>query len=320
MIRFNSGPRPARRSRLLALWGALLLPVCLAFAAPLLAQETPPAPATPDSAAITETPAFLPPPVWISPTPDENGVIAVVVQPDESLWIIAARAGLTLPDLLALNNLTEADVIRPGDVIILAVGTPPPTAVSPEMMTPTATPPPPTLRPTQPPPAATICLSAFEDSNQNGIRDPDEPATPGVAFTVFNRDVVIGNIITDGRAEPHCLPGLAPGEYYVTRSILPGEILTTEGEWALVIANNSTLTQAFGSVRAAATPSPTAPALAAGGELPAAAAPESVPPAGPPATAPRSDALLWGGVGLLFVGGLLLLAAVLILLIRRTRA
>jgi hypothetical protein len=225
-----------------------------------------------------------------------------------------------LPDLLALNNLTEADVIRPGDVIILAMGTPPPTAVSPEMLTPTATPPPPTLRPTQQPPAATICLSAFEDANQDGIQDPSEPATPGVAFTVFNRDVVIGNIITDGRAEPHCLPGLAPGEYYVTRSILPGEILTTEGEWALVIANNSTLTQAFGSVRTAATPSPTGNAAIAQAEEGEATVPPAVPDTAAVVGNSGSNTLLWGGVGLLFVGGLLLLAAVLILLFRRTRA
>lgn len=268
------------------------------------------------------TPAV--PPAWISPTPDATGAIIVVVQPGESLWIIAARAGLTLPDLLALNNLTEADVIRPGDVIIIGMGTPAAAAetpVSPENMTPTTTPPPPTLRPTQPPAAATICLSAYEDTNRNGLQDANEPATPGVAFTVFNREVVIANVITDGRAEPHCLPGLAPGEYYVTRSILPGEILTTEGDWALVIANNSTLTQAFGSIRAAPSPAATGPPIVAQGGQTAANDTTAVEPDAPaPVNEPATDALLWGGVGLLFAGGLLLLAAVLLLLYRRSRA
>lgn len=286
------------------------------------------------SASAQETTPEAPPPTWISPTPDETGAITVVVQPDESLWIIAARAGLTLPDLLALNNLTEDDVIRPGDVIIIGYGTPPPTLVSPEQLTPTTTPPPPTLRPTQPPPEAAICLSAFEDSNQNGIRDEGETATAGVAFTVYNRDAVVANVITDGRAEPHCLSDLAPGEYYVTRSILPGEVLTTDGDWALVLADDSTLFQSFGSVRAAGTPG--AGTAAAGASLatpdPAATSPaaadsiassvagaETEGEVSEPAAA-QTDWLLWGGTGLLFLGGLLLLTAVLILLNRRSRA
>jgi hypothetical protein len=301
----------------------------LAGGHPANAQDTP----TPDPALVAPPLGAAPQPLpggWISPTPDENGIIAVIVQPDESLWIIAARAGLTLPDLLALNNLTENDVIRPGDVIIIGTGTPPPTAISPELFTPTITPPPPTLRPTQPAPAATICLTAFEDANQNSIRDAGEPATPGVAFTVFNRDQVVANVITDGREEPHCVPDLIPGEYYVTRSILPGELLTTDGDWALVIADTSTLYQAFGSVRAAATPG--TPGIAAPGtaDSPASNATTSVnAPVGSDSSTPdaaqsatsgaETDPLLWGGMSLLLVGGLLLVAAVLILLIRRVR-
>ncbi len=292
-------------SRCPALWCVAAL--VLFAASPRLAQ------------AQDATPA-PPPAVWISPTPDESGIISVIVQPDESLWIIAARAGLTLPDLLALNNLTESEVIRPGDVIIIAQGPPPPTVASPEMFTPSATPPPPTLRPTVRPATATVCLTAFEDSNQDGIHDPNEPTTSGVAFTVFNRNAVVGNIITDGRADPHCVPNLAPGEYYVTRSILPGEMLTTDGDWALVIANDSTLYQAFGSVRAPSTPAAVATAIVSAAETNPNVAGPAEPIATPSADpAPNNNALLWGGVGLLGVGGLLLLTAVLILLFRRTR-
>lgn len=298
------------RSRLLALTCSVALVAWGAAVSAALAQETPGQDATPE----------LPPPVWISPTPDEYGVISVVVQPDESLWIIAARAGLTLPDLLTLNNLTENDVIRPGDIIIIGTGTPPPTAISPELFTPTITPPPPTLRPTQPPPAATICLTAFEDANQNRVRDNGEPTTAGVAFTVYNRDKVVANVITDGREEPHCVAGLAPGEYYVTRSILPGERLTTDGDWALVIANANTLYQAFGSIRSSATPVAGSPSAAPAGNV-TASAPMATQPAAPTAAdEPANGFLLWGGAGFLVLGGLLLLAAVLLLRSRRTRA
>ena len=80
---------------------------CLAAVPP--AQDATPA-STPSSAAT---------PVWVSPTPDETGAIVVIVQPGESLWVIAARAGLSLPELLALNDLSGSTVISPGDAIVI---------------------------------------------------------------------------------------------------------------------------------------------------------------------------------------------------------
>ena len=103
-----------RGSRWLAAW---LLGGALLGGAAVLAQTDPTPMPIPTPTIETPTPLPTLPFTWISPTPDETGVISVIVQPGESLWIIAARAGLTLPELLALNNLTEADVINPGDVL-----------------------------------------------------------------------------------------------------------------------------------------------------------------------------------------------------------
>lgn len=52
-------------------------------------------------------------------TPDAEGNIFVVVQPNDSLWAIAARAGIPLTELLALNNLAEDSIIAPGDVLLI---------------------------------------------------------------------------------------------------------------------------------------------------------------------------------------------------------
>src|SRR5690606_23052390 len=140
----------------------------------------------------------------------------------------------------------EQSIINPGDPIIIGYVTPE-VVVAPEEATPTATLPPPTPRPTEPRPEAAVCLSAFDDLNRNGIREAAEPLRAGVAFTVYNTDAVVANYTTDGRSEPKCLGGLSPGEYRVTRSIAPGELLTTGGDWSLSLSAGSELYQAFGS-------------------------------------------------------------------------
>lgn len=296
------------------LWAALLVP---------LRQDAP-----------TPPPSV---PVWISPTPDAEGVISVIVQPEESLWAIAARAGLTLPELLALNGLSESDIIRPGDTIIIGrVEAPPTAAPPPEEVEPTATRPPPTPRPTRRPPQATICLSAFADLNRNGVQDSGEPLRAGVAFTVYNSEAVVANYITDGVSEPHCLLPLPPGAYRVTRSVMPDEVLTTDGDWALQLGDENTLRQAFGSYTSAelsqAEPAPTATPAGPEATLSAAVAgatgteeesegAASTEPGDAVVSEANESGFNWqlAGVVALFGGGLLLLLAVLLLLVRQAR-
>lgn len=255
MTRLSSGPRlrlPAG-----ALLAGLLL---LGSAAALPAQEATPA-AYPAPAEVA--------PVWVSPTPDEAGMITVVVMPGDSLWAIAARAGLGVPQLAALNGLSEQAGLIAGQVLIIGYTTPPaplpdmtvvetPALETPMLQepepTPTDTPPPPTARATQPRPRATLCLSAFDDLDQDSLRDADEPLRAGVAFTVYTDQTVVANYITDGISEPRCFEGLSPGQYYVTRSISPGEQLTTNGNWALALSDGATLRQDFGSVVTSQTP------------------------------------------------------------------
>ncbi len=276
-------------------------PTATAFIAPL-ATDTPSAPT-------------LPPP-WVSPTPDEMGAIMVIVQPGESMWIIAARAGLTLPELLAMNNLTEADIISPGDVLLIGYATPTAPTTAPQLITPSATPPPPTPRITPTQAEASICLVAFDDLDRDGLRDPGEPLRAGVAFTVYNAQAVVANHISEATGT-NCLT-LPPGEYRVTRSVLSNEVLTTAGDWALSLGPGSELRQEFGSFIGEA------PAGTAVSQQPATAAPSPTAPVAPtePAESPTVPlSFVWrlAGVAVLFLVGLLLLGAVLILLYRGSR-
>ncbi|MCA9968776.1 MAG: LysM peptidoglycan-binding domain-containing protein, partial [Anaerolineales bacterium] len=257
-------------------------------------------------------------------TPDAEGVIYVEVQPNDSLWSIAARAGLTLAELLALNGLTESAVIRPGDRLIIGYGTPPATPTVPPL--PTATLPPPTPRPTVQPPRTALCLAAYDDQNRNGLFDAGEALRPAVAFTIFDETAVVANYVTDGVNEPHCIEGLRGGAYHITRSLAPDEVLTNDGNWRLTLAAGDVARLDFGSYRrlpmtetaaaetagpatvAAPTPRPAGVETAVA-PTPAAAAAESP-------TAPRNTtAFLAAGLVVM-----ILLVAVLFLLIwRRVR-
>jgi hypothetical protein len=177
-------------------------------------------------------------------TPDAEGLITIEVQPDDSLWSIAARAGISIPELLALNGLDETVVLQPGDTLIIARVTPPATATS-DVPTPTMVPPSPSPVPIKP--RTAVCFLAFIDLNRDGKLDEGEALRPNVAFTIYNEQAVVANYVTDGLAEPHCLEDLTPGIYHVTRSLTNDEVLTTEGDWALTLSEGSVLNLAFGS-------------------------------------------------------------------------
>ena len=66
-------------------------------------------------------------------------------------------------------------------------------------------------------PDGRICVTAFNDANQNGMREPMEPLLPDVVASLLNEQAVaVATYATDGQNEPHCFDALAPGTYTVT--------------------------------------------------------------------------------------------------------
>ena len=194
-------------------------------------------------------------------TPDADGVIYAIVQPNDSLWGIAARSGISLAELLDLNNLTEDALIQPGDRLIVGVVEPPATPTLDASPTTAVTRPPPTPTHTPPPPPLTaICLVAFTDENGNGQREPAEPLQTGVAFTVFTNEGVVANYVTDGESEPYCLTDLLPGDYQITRSVGREETLTNSGNRIVILEAGDQVILGFGGFLGA-TPLPTATAV-----------------------------------------------------------
>ncbi|MBS4024123.1 MAG: LysM peptidoglycan-binding domain-containing protein [Clostridia bacterium] len=88
------------------------------------------------------------PPVPTPPPTPPPGVRQYVVQPGDTLFLIARRFGTTVPAILAANpQITDPNVIFPGQIINIPVAVPP----TPPPTTPTP-PPTPTPMPTPPPP------------------------------------------------------------------------------------------------------------------------------------------------------------------------
>ena len=93
----------------------LLAIVCLTWTTPVIAQDPTPTPSSPTS---TPTPMLgASPTVGASPQPATGPIY--IVQAGDGLSSIASRFGVSLADLIAANNITDANNIAIGDQVII---------------------------------------------------------------------------------------------------------------------------------------------------------------------------------------------------------
>ncbi len=174
---------------------------------------------------------------FLTPTPAPDGRILYTVQQDDTLFRIAAVAGMTVEELMALNNLDPDDIIRPGDVLLLGLGGPALQATeTPAGVLPTVDPAnlPPT--PTSGPGTGTVCIFLYDDVNGDATRQEEEVAVPEGAISLSNRSgtVSIQAETIPGPADPAnedppriCIEELLEGEYIVYVAIPEGYNPTT---------------------------------------------------------------------------------------------
>lgn len=223
--------------------------------------------------------AFL---VLPTSTPDANGVIYAEIGPNDSVWSIAAKNGLTLDEILELNNMPQDEVIfvNQGDLLVVGFANPPAEAVeadsegseepaanaddatddtvevggsteasaeSDSEEVAAAEPVEVTAEPTEAPISGEICLKAYDDTNQNAAYDAGEPLRADVAFTILKDDQVQSSYISRVDTEVFCVEGLDAGAYRITRSKLPNETLSTAGDVNIMLSEGGSVTAEFGS-------------------------------------------------------------------------
>jgi LysM repeat protein len=282
------------------------------------------------AAAAPAAPAYVPGP---TATPNAEGIIYAEVQSGDSIWALAARAGISLDEILELNQMGKDDLLRPGDLVIVGHGEPPgaepaadaqasseeavseaPAESQPEAeATPEAT--------AEPPAEVTdakvsdsgvaVCLMAFDDVDGNGVQDAGDGLKSDVAFTISDGQSVVSNYVTDGESEPFCVSLPGPGSYRVARSLLPNEVLTTAGDRAVSLSEGSTLDLEFGSTMSDAT------VAMASNETGGQAAADT---ASQPAAADEGNTLLTVAVIAAVVVAVLLLVAVIAIIVSNRRA
>jgi LysM repeat protein len=209
------------------------------------------------TAASTTAPTAVP---TVAPT--TGGATTYTVKAGDTLSAIALQFNLTLDQLLTFNNITKDTPLQVGQVLIVGVApataTPEPTAVP----TPEPTSAVPTATSTPAVSASGVCLLAFNDDNDNGVRDTGEALVADVKFEVKGADgAAVTAYTSDGQQEPHCLNNLPDGRYTVDVTLPVDRKATTEVQWSLSLLSGTSVNVNIGSTvlpAATATPEVTA--------------------------------------------------------------
>lgn len=178
--------------------------------------------------------AALPQPTpFKTPTPGEDGRIFYTVQDQDTLWSIAAIAGVSVDELRGMNNMHPEENIRPGQQILLGMAGP---ALY------TATP-----GPTQPLPTATVTATPesgtgelwillFDDLNGDSLRQETEPVIPNGAISVTEKDNRYNKSEnTVAGMDPNGFVDIPPGEYTISVAIPEGYNPTTATNYTVQI-------------------------------------------------------------------------------------
>lgn len=216
-----------------------------------------PTPAPSNTPGPTNTPGPSPTPGPTEPptatfTPGAGGQITYVVQEGDTLLGIALQFGTTVAEIQRLNGLGTSTLIYAGQELIVAEVAVTPTETAP---LPTNTPPLPPS-PTPPPPSVTpvaggsICVSAFDDANGNGLRDTGEGLAAGATLELLQGDQPIGEYQTVGTGEPYCFAGLPAGTYTVRGQQPQDSRTTTRAEWSIALAGGRNESVSLGVTQA----------------------------------------------------------------------
>ncbi|MFZ4826697.1 MAG: LysM peptidoglycan-binding domain-containing protein [Phototrophicaceae bacterium] len=96
---------------------------------------------------------------------------------------------------------------------------------------------------------ATVCLSMFEDVNQNRYKEADEPLLPSSVLQIRVGTEMVVEYETDGESEPKCFTELEAQTYTINASPAVGYGLTTPTQLQVPLTAGSVVNLAFGAAQ-----------------------------------------------------------------------
>lgn len=203
------------------------------------------------------TPAVPPTPVN-TPTPRPDGAIVHIVQSGDTLYGIALQYDVDVDELRRLNasTLGANDMLTVGQEIIISVpeqtATPEPTAAPTAEATEAPTEEPGVGEGTPAPSgdAASLCLMAYHDRNQDRMQqEGEEELLPNASFTLVGTNGTAGTYTTDGISEPYCFQNLQPDSYVLRQTPPAGYEVVGPGEMGFQLNAGQVFSYQQGYVR-----------------------------------------------------------------------
>jgi len=176
--------------------------------------------------------------VWVEPRMEYNTWLHPEVQ-------ATAKAGTITVFIRGYNEFRDNFNDSYWDDACLTVVKPTPRTTNTPKATPTRTltptpeaSPTPTL--TRTPMPGGICISVFEDANENGRRDEGEKLVAGAVVAILDSNrMELEKHTTDGLSEPTCLSDLAAGTYYLKRLNPVGYVSTVPDDWGVAVVTGA---------------------------------------------------------------------------------
>lgn len=183
-----------------------------------------------------------------TPTPNADGQIIYTVQEGDNCTTIYLKTGVSIEQLIALNNLSADCEVFPSQELIL--GTVDPATATLEGPVQTPTPGAPTPTPSEG--SGEVCVVLFEDLDGNQMRSETEMYLSGGVISINNRSGTYSETEeTSGGdpalVEPICFEEVPEGEYNLSMGIPDGYIATTSLNYALTVSPGDTVVIGFGA-------------------------------------------------------------------------
>jgi hypothetical protein len=184
-----------------------------------------------------------------TPTPNADGQILYTVQEGDTCIRVFLLTGVSVDDIIALNDLGPECDIFPSQQLLLAQVDP--ITPTPEGPVPTATLGPPTPTPFEG--TGQVCVALFEDLDGNQKRSPDELYLGGGVISVSNRVGTYSETQETLGGDPAlldlvvCFEDLEEGEYNLSMGIPDGYNPTTSMNYALTVTAGDTVVVDFGA-------------------------------------------------------------------------